>query len=74
MPGDPGCGGFPQPVVLGSRGLMAERSGTAVNSRPAGHDTAGWSAYCSYRNVNWPLGRDPALLLKQEAPLCSAWI
>ena len=30
-PGDPACGGFPQPVVLGSRGLMAERSGTAVN-------------------------------------------
>jgi hypothetical protein len=24
------AGGFPQPVVLGSRGLMAERSGTAV--------------------------------------------
>jgi len=28
-PGDPGRG-FPQPVVLGSCGLMAERSGTAV--------------------------------------------
>ena len=64
-PGDPGCGGFPQPVVLGNRGLMAERSGTAVNSRPPGHDTAGCSAYCSFWNVNWPLGRDPALLLKQ---------
>ena len=64
-PGDPGCGGFPQPVVLGSRGRMAERSGTAVNSRPPGHDTAGCSAYCSYWSVNWPLGQDPALLLKQ---------
>src|SRR5580700_9208902 len=44
---------------------MAERNGTAVNSRPPGHDTAGCSAYCSPWNVNWPLGRDPALLLKQ---------
>lgn len=64
-PGDLGCGGFPQPVVLGSRGRMAERSGTAANSRPPGHDTARCSAYCSCWSVNWPLGRDPALLLKQ---------
>ena len=65
FPGDPGRRGFPQPVVLGNRGRIAERSGTAVNSRPPGHDTAGCSAYCSYWNVNWPLGQDPALLLKQ---------
>src|SRR5271165_5459435 len=57
--------GGPQPVVLGNRGLMAERGGTPVNSRLPGHDTAGCSAYCSFWNVNWPLGRDPALLLKQ---------
>src|SRR6266699_6380998 len=44
---------------------MAERSGTAEIRRPPGHDTAGCSAYCSSWNVNWPLGRDPALLLKQ---------
>ena len=44
---------------------MAERNGTAVNSRPPGHDTARCSAYCSCWSVNWPLGRDPALLLKQ---------
>ena len=43
VPDAPG-GGFPQPVVLGSRGRMAERGGTAVNSRPPGHDTAGCSA------------------------------
>jgi hypothetical protein len=51
--------------VLGSRGRIAVRSGTAVDSRPPGHDTGRCSAYCSYWNVNWPLGRDPALLLKQ---------
>jgi anti-anti-sigma factor len=44
---------------------MAERGGTAVNSRPPGHDTAGCSAYCSFWSVSWPLGRDPALLLRQ---------